>query len=302
MRRWRALGVFGGWVTGLVLVSGCGQALPTGAGLVTGVDATGSGLLAGDGSDALGAVVAGDLAEGFRNFVADAKAAQGDASAPVGLSDDERAQIEEIRAQLDEGAITPEQFADQVDAILGDAFPDGAFAGRQFFGAAFGERIRQRVAERLALTEEQLAAAREIFARTHREIRRIMLQTMAEIRLVLTDEQRAELDQLRGERFRSLRQSPDRGGWRPGRFRERARSFFERLATELEITDAQREQIRLLREQLRESVRATHQAARDEFRALLTPEQLEILEQIETRVQERVGQWRRGGAGSASGG
>ncbi|MGE0479000.1 MAG: hypothetical protein AB7Q17_00890 [Phycisphaerae bacterium] len=301
MRRVRVLGVLGGWVVGFMLVGGCGQALPTGAGLLPAVDATGSGLLASDGGVALGVVVAGDLAEGFRNFVADAKAAQGDASAPVGLSDDERARIEEIRAQLDEGAISPEQFADQVDAILGDHFAEGAFAGQQFFGAAFGERIRQRVAERLALTEEQLAAAREIFARTHREIRRIMLQTMAEIRLVLTDEQRAEVDQLRGERFRALRQSPDRGGWRPGRFRERARSFFERLAAELEITDAQREQIRVLREQLRDSVRAAHQAARDEFRALLTPEQLEILQQIETRVQERFGGSRRG-AGSANGG
>src|SRR5262249_44838528 len=38
------------------------------------------------------------------------------------LTDDERAQLKQLRADLDAGTLTPQAFATQVDALLGDRF------------------------------------------------------------------------------------------------------------------------------------------------------------------------------------
>jgi Spy/CpxP family protein refolding chaperone len=238
--------------------------------------------------------------------VADVNAETGIAEGPFGLSDEERAQIERLQTQLDNGEITAEAFATQVDAILGDLAPHAAFAGFGFFGAPFGDRLRHFIAEKLGLTEEQQTAARAIFEDTHQQIRILRLTALANIRLQLTDEQRAKLDALRDERFASIRDDapvppgafrgrgflPGRPGERRGHeaIRERIRGFFERLAAELGITDAQRTAIQGIRDQLRADVRAAHQRAREAFKALLTAEQLAILEQIEARIQEHIDQ------------
>ncbi len=58
--------------------------------------------------------------------------------------------------------------------------------------------------------------------------------------------------------------------------------FSERFAAALELTEDQQTQIETIRSELRDAVEARHQQARDEFRAILTPEQLAILDAMET--------------------
>lgn len=284
----------------LVLVStgflmGCGATVSTSP-LTDTLTAT----TATTGANAMSSVVAGDVAEAYRDFVADAGTARGIHDAPAGLSDGERAQIEDLRAQLDDGTITAEQFATSVDAILGDHFASGAFAGREFFGAAFPRAILHRLADRLGLTDEQLASARTIFQDTHSQIRLATLETLANIRLQLSDEQRAELDALRADHFAAIREqlppparpAIGRGarGARLAAGRERMHEFFDALADKLALTDDQRTTIQGMRDELRAKIKELHQAARDQFRALLTDDQKAILDQIEQQIEQRRGQ------------
>ncbi len=297
---------------GLLVLAGCGtNLLPTS--LVSNESA----------ADPLNSIVSGDVAEAFRSFVGDLQVEQGLPAASPLLSDEERATIEALQTQLDSGEITAEAFAAGVDAALGDRAPRAAFGGLGFFGHPFGHGPRRHVGQKLGLSDEQRAAAEQIFRDTHQQIRLLRLTALANIRLQLTDEQRAKLDELRAERFASIRDGEPlapgalrerfRGG-RPfggphgaggpfaggphgaggpfggdGEIRERVRGFFARLATALNITDEQRTAIQAIRTQLRTDVQAAHQAARDQFKALLTAEQLEILAEIEARIEERFG-------------
>lgn len=284
-------------VGGLLSFAGCGTNL-----LPTSLVSTDTA------ADPLNSIVSGDVAEAFRSFVGDLQGEQGVVTEPLGLSDEERSAIEALQTQLDDGEITAEAFAAGVDAVLGDIAPRAAFGGLGFFGHPFGHGPRRHVGEKLGLSDEQKAAAEQIFRDTHQQIRLLRLTALANIRLQLTEEQRAKLDELRAERFASIRDGEPlapgalrerfrggpRGGGHPfaggnGEIRERVRGFFDRLATALNITDEQRTAIQAIRTQLRTDVQAAHQAARDQFKALLTAEQQEILAEIEARIEERFG-------------
>lgn len=219
---------------------------------------------------------------------ADADNGSADGSAGGGrgrLSEEQRAQIRALEAQLDAGALTPEQFAAQVDTLLGE--PQR--------GGRWGRRIRERFVERLQLTEEQQTAARDIHTAARHEVRKLRIAALGRARLALTEAQREKLAALRTERFASLRDK-DSGRHIGRRPPARRAAFMGRLATALELTDEQRTQMRSIRQELRNAVRAQHEAARDQFRALLTNEQKQTLEQMRGRLQRGRAN-RAGGAG-----
>lgn len=201
-----------------------------------------------------------------------------------GLSAAEQDQLKDLRTQLDTGKITADEFATQVDTLLGDRPLPGPFARLHAFRGAMAHRSRQRVAERLNLTDEQRQAAKGVFQQTQRQVRVERIKARANMRLALTTEQRAKLDELRDGRFAALRGdqaagAASRPAWRPGAIRERMGAFFNRLGDTLALTDQQKSQMRDLHQQVREQVKALHERAGEGFKALLTPEQLGLLEQ-----------------------
>ncbi len=180
----------------------------------------------------------------------------------------------------------------------------------------------------LQLTEEQREQAREIHQQAHEDIRRLHEDAHDALLAVLTDEQRAEFEELMAQRphprpdggpgmffgrpgprpFEVPLMPPvdgDAAGAREGRFempvppppggpggpRHGPRPFgppplarvLLHLADELELTEDQIAQIETLRDDLHEAVRARHERAREEFRAILTPEQLQRLEEWESQ-------------------
>ncbi len=197
------------------------------------------------------------------------------------LSEAEKTQLQELRNQLDQGTLTPTDFATQADALLGDRFAPGR--------EARGQRRIERVTRWLQLTDEQAEQARTIGRTTGRAVRKVMLESRAAIRLILTDEQRTRFDELRADKFADIRSDEpiERGPGRLAERRARRGEFLQRLADELQLTDDQRAQIRTLREGAREQAQTLRQTAREQFRALLTPEQTERLETRRARFLER---------------
>lgn len=208
------------------------------------------------------------------------------------VSVEERGQLKQLREQLDQGELTPQAFATQVDELLGDRFVGQGRSGRGAWRAALMRRMFARVADGLQLTDEQRAAARDSWQAARHRARVLALEGMASIRLTLTTEQRAQFDQLRAERFASLRQGDNAGAgregrWVPGAFRQRARQFFGRLAKHLQLTAEQKSHIQQVREGTKEGFRALWQDTRTGFQSLLTPEQAQKLEQLREQFRSR---------------
>jgi len=235
-------------------------------------------------AELLNQITVGDVVEAFQRFAA----AVGERHGGLGhlnahLTDDQRSQIEALQAQLDAGEITREQFVEQVRAIIGDALPNEPFVGFGFGGGPFGGHHGLRVGGYLNLTQEQVDAAKEIFEKAHTDITALRTQAQADILAVLTDEQRARLNELVVGLFVGLPFSANNGDANNARNRGpggfgfgfgRPGHAFDRFADALELTDEQRAQIKAIRDALTDAVRARHEQARDEFLALLTDEQL----------------------------
>lgn len=158
-------------------------------------------------------------------------------------------------------------------------------------------RILQRMTEFLALTPEQQAKVRDILEKAKSELgesvgslRELGEKTRERLREVLTEEQRAKLDKLRGEaRETAGRMAQDYG--------PQVREGIERLGQEarlrmalrsLNLTEEQRKQIDAIEKESREKIKAIQeevrpkiQAAREEAKKkidnVLTPEQREQL-------------------------
>jgi Spy/CpxP family protein refolding chaperone len=226
--------------------------------------------------DIFNQLTVGDVIEGFQTFVDNVASNRGGFGFGVGLDDEQRVAIEGLQQQLDAGEIDRDEFSTQVRDVLGDAAPQLAFGGFQFFGGPFGHHFGGRVAFRLDLTEEQQTMARAIFMAAHEDIILLRITAHDDMRDVLTEEQRTQLDELRQPALFQRHFRHHRGGLFGGR-------FFDRLAEMLALTDEQITAIQGIRDQLRMDVSDRHQQARDEFRAILTEEQLAILDEIEAR-------------------
>lgn len=284
----------------ILAVSGCVAGLSAGAcGSGISSDTTLSeALQALSNNPLLSRITVGDIVQGFSDFLAGQDSAA--------LSAAEEAELQSLQARLDGGQIDGAQFESLAQGLIGDRAPRRAFGGFGFFGSMFGHNFRGLLADELALTDEQIAQARAIFEAAHADIRALRQAAHQDIyNNVLTDEQRALLDDLR-EQFEARRQDDRQDGETTdmpnddgtaaqpdgpmhGR-RPFLRRMMRRLADELELTDEQIAQIQTIRMDLRAAVRARHEQARVEFRAILTDEQLAVLDAFENRTPAAEGQ------------
>jgi Spy/CpxP family protein refolding chaperone len=229
-------------------------------------------------ADALNQLTVGDVVSAFVSF-ADEAASAAEMPSGRGLTDDQQAELESLQAQLDAGEISEAEFSDAVHEIIGDRGAGMPFAGFSFYGSPFGHRMDTVAAAQLDLTDEQQAAAEEIFQLAHDDIDALREAAHDEIRALLTEEQLAILDEMgmpAGEDAAfPMRRGPmgfgRHGGFGCGGF---GPSHF---ADELQLTDEQQTAIDDIRATLRDAIRARHEQARDEFLGLLADEQLEIL-------------------------
>ena len=93
--------------------------------------------------DVLNQLTAGDLADAFdqfRNGTVDQIAG----GQPAGLSDEQRAAIEEMQRQLDAGEISENEFIARVAGALQDTVPNSPFAGFRFLGSPFSAALATR--------------------------------------------------------------------------------------------------------------------------------------------------------------
>lgn len=253
-----------------------------------------------------------DLVQGFEaytNQVVTSGAASGLADAntamppePSPLTADQQAQLEDLQGQLDRGEITQEQFAQQVQALIGDAAPGYAFAGTDMLGGAFPGDPVMGLADVLQLTDTQRQQAADIFTRLHTDIDTLRQNAQDQIKTVLTADQLAKLDELQaqpppgpppgGPGGRHMGPPPgDQGAVAPppdqdpNAVPDPAVDTWTRLADELQLTDDQQAAIEKIRTDLQDAVQARHQQARDEFRAILTADQLTLLDQAEAKFE-----------------
>ncbi len=208
----------------------------------------------------------------------------GDGGAVANLTDEQKAQLEAIWQQVQNGEMTREQAHEQIQTLLGDILPDGG--------------PHQRIADALALTEEQKAAAEDIHTAARTDIEALVESGRAQFRALLTEEQIATLDSLEAEREASADfYGPHSDGMGPHGFGgvgrvvlnhghgggEAADGHAFRLAEALSLTDEQKSAWESIREETRTAIEARHEAARDAIRALLTEEQLATLDELEAQ-------------------
>jgi len=274
-------------IAAVALLTGCGAASPS---VVPAV--------ASSAADPAAQLTTAPTVDGFQDFAGGATTSGDATGANARLSEQQIQQLEDLQAQFQSGALTEAEVAEQAQAIIGDIAPDRAFAGFAFFGGPFGGRFQGERADLLNLTDEQRAQAQRIFQQLHDDIRTLRQNARDAILNVLTEEQRAQLRQIRENRpglghfvrqfarhhGRGARNHEDDNGIGASRTDMMPFPLLNRLAQRLILTDDQRTQIERILTDLRAAVRARHQAARDAFRAILTPDQLAILDNMENET------------------
>ena len=152
----------------------------------------------------------------------------------------------------------------------------------------------ERLATLLSLTEDQQAQAQQIFDTMHTDLEALREQGRADFEALLTADQLAQLEALRAEREADGLHAgppPMMGGpmHGPGFGRPDPEAMqqarLDRLTEELGLSEGQVTQIAALQDEQRAAVEARRQQAKDEFRAILTDEQIAILDEIEASRQ-----------------
>jgi Spy/CpxP family protein refolding chaperone len=214
-----------------------------------------------------------DVVQGFEDYATGASGGM--------LTSDQQSQLADLQSQLDSGEITLEEFTQGVEDLMGDmgsghggpghGMMGGPFPGRGMMGGPFPGRGGEdgHLGDALNLTEEQQAQAEEIQTRLHDDIDTLRTDAETAIKALLTADQLAALEELQA-------QTPPRG-----RGHGHGPDPFQFFAAELQLTDEQKASIDEIRANLRDAVRARHEQAREEFRAILTADQLAILDQLE---------------------
>lgn len=226
-----------------------------------------------DSSGLAGATVA-DVLGAIEQFTGNA------AFLPFGrsLTTEQQNQLASLHDQLEAGEITRDEFHTQASAILGIddvgmpfgagtgcVFGERGFAGGPRGGHGFGGPLGPFAAA-LDLTDEQKSEAQAIFDAMRADVMALQDAARAEIDAVLTQEQLAQLEALRGGEHHGYRL------FGPG---------IQHVAEKLDLTDAQQAQIESILETLRTDVEARREQARTDFRAILTDEQLAALDEFE---------------------
>jgi len=220
---------------------------------------------------------------------------------PSSLTSDQLTQLQSLKDQLSAGEITEDEFVTQVQAILGDDASD-ATTGRK--GAHHGN-----LDSLLDLTADQQTQAQAIFDTAETDVRALRDDAREQIRALLTEEQLAIFDELcpAPPDPNTLPDpnlpppSHDGPGMGPGHghgphggppLGMPAVSIDDPNATtdddpdawldeQLQLTEEQQTQIDVIRTALHDAIEARHEQARADFRAILTADQLAILDQWE---------------------
>ncbi len=217
----------------------------------------------------LNQLTAGDLAEAFANF-RNAPSDTGELSQAAGITDEQRTAIEVLQRQVDAGAITDDAFIAEVATILGDSTPGSPFAGFSFLGSPFEVEGSNDFADLLGMTQEQQQQALLIYRLLHADIADIRAVAQDEIRALLNAQQRALIDQLATELFEQFGV--------PDEQRAGAQLVIDLLVNRLGLTFGQQSQIETVREDMGGAVQQLHALGQQDFLALLSQEQLAMLE------------------------
>jgi hypothetical protein len=259
----------------LTLVAFTSLAVPTMSGCGLGINLNGvtaDTTLA----EIFGQITVGDVVNAFQSFSNDfASGSRFDA-----VSGETLAALEELQLRLDNGDLSQDGFAEEVRSLIGDAMPNTAFAGSRFYGGPFGSSPRTQIAELLDLTVDQQAEAQTIFESLHASIAELRSQAHDDMRAVLTQDQLNTLDEqmmmFSGFGGRSFNPG-GRGLFHFGH----GGGFINRFTELLQLSDDQTNEITAIRDAMKDEIRTLHQTARDEFMALLTPTQLDLLDALE---------------------
>ena len=239
----------------------------------------------------------------------------------LGLTADQQTQAQAIFAQA--RADTQAQFSqvrDQIRNVLTDdqkakfdSLPH-PFAGRGpgAWGGPHAERglgrghplQLDRLTSELGLSNDQDTGAKTILDDLHTNATTLRDQARQQIRGLLTDDQKAKFDSLPqtsgkdasagGTCGKAFGRHAGWGGMRPGGAAgrlspdERQQRLVQHLTDKLGRDDTQRASVTTILENQRPTIKARREAARTQFRALLTPEQAATLDQMKAQKAPRT--------------
>lgn len=153
----------------------------------------------------------------------------------------------------------------------------GGPGGPPGFGPPPGGPMLARL---LNLTDEQEDQADDIHDAARDDIKVLRRAARDQIRSLLTDEQKAKLDEIRNNPPQpGAGQGPPQPGENP----------LDRLAQDLGLTDDQKSQIADIHDATRSQIESRHDQERDEFRAILTEAQLAKLDDFESHMPHPPG-------------
>jgi Spy/CpxP family protein refolding chaperone len=250
----------------------------------------------------------GDLVSAFQNFVGfGGKTPAGVLQA--GLAPQQQQSIQGLQSQLDGQKINEETFASKLHGVLGTA---ASSRGLGVLGTPLSQPPAAGTSDPLNLTAEQQQAAQDISTQLHDDIAALRQNAHELIFSVLTPDQQAQFSAATAAQTASPAESGTAQTRAPGAgLRSQATSGeasgsgtsvvaqsaadvadaadqtaeagtpWQTPLDTLQLTDTQKAQIELIRSDLRVAVQARHQQARDEFFAILTPEQQATLYGLE---------------------
>lgn len=225
--------------------------------------------------DVLSRLVAGDVGEAFQQFRGALLYPADDPDRVMGLTPEQRAEIETLQGKLDSGEITPQEFVANAWQILGDMLPNVAFAGADAYGSPFGFLVGGVIADSLQLDEQQRRQATAIVTLLGSDVRGLRQDARGQILSALTADQRAALP------FVDLLSGTDLS---TGNTKlQVAMLVFDALVEQLDLTEEQQAQITIVRTILRDGVKGLHESAREQFLMMLVGEQPSILAALETK-------------------
>jgi hypothetical protein len=246
---------------------------------------------------ALNQLTVADLVAGFQQFLSDLGQTPTTGS-QAGLTSEQLQQIQGLQGQLDSEEISEEAFATQVHSLVGNAGSTSAFG---VLGGSLFQQQATGTSDPLNLTAEQQQQAQDISTRLHDDIAQLRQDAHDLILSALTADQQTQLTgssagqaaqpaQASAAKTRApsagLRSKATNAGAQSTAAGASAQSAgagtqLQNPLDSLQLTDAQKAQIELIHADLRVAIQARHQQARDEFFAILTPDQQAVLYELE---------------------
>lgn len=241
----------------------------------------------------LNQLTTGDLAEAFAQFRNEVTGVVNPNAKSV-LTNQQRASVESLQQQVDAGQLSQDQLSSEIWTVLGDTNPAAALVGANALGAPLGTAAGDSISDTLRLTDKQRQHAQAIQSKLRSDLEVLRQNAVGDISGVLTPEQQTALTGLGsltgGASNSSLAglvgsltggaassQPTSSPGWK----RQLAVLVFDQLVNQLNLTDAQKSQIALVRQFLVSGAKGLQQAARDQFMLMLTGQQSGLLSAIE---------------------